>query len=196
MRIVVLALACFVLLSNAYAFSDDEIRDLYSRALAGDKTATQKCIDALDEILRRDPSNQLARVYLGSSYTLRSRDLGYGMEKLHALKEGIALMDEAVRAAPTNDRVRLVSALTSDGLPFFAGRRKLAADEFLDLAKSVPHRMTNLSATDWQLLFLNAGRVGKERGDRAQAAEFWRLGLTKHANPKLTAQLQDALDAL
>ncbi len=76
--------------------------DLYARGLAGNRQAVIECIAKLEEILAAAPDNQLARVYLGSAYTLRSRDLGFGKAKLDALRKGLALMDAAATAAPDN----------------------------------------------------------------------------------------------
>ena len=174
----------------------DRVTRLYQRGLAGDKNAVVECIAALESILKSEPGNQLARVYLGSAYTLRSRDLGFGPKKLSTLTKGVSLMDEAVNAAPDNARVRLVRALTSESLPFFLGRHKAARDEFYALVEIVHRDPSRLSGNDQQLLYLNAGLVAKGDGDKQMAAKFWRLGLTKPADPKLTAELNAALAKL
>src|SRR6476659_10636498 len=54
---------------------EQRIAALYARGLAGDKQAVNDCITALESRLAQAPNDQLARVYLGSSWTLRSRDL-------------------------------------------------------------------------------------------------------------------------
>jgi hypothetical protein len=105
-------------------------------------------------------------------------------------------MDEAASAAPANARVRLVRALTNQSLPFFVGRRKAARDELFALAEIIQRAPTKLSANDQQLLYLNAGLAARESGDKATAMRFWRLGLTKPADPKLTAELNAALTKL
>src|SRR5436309_15469367 len=108
---------------EAVAADEQEIASLYKRAVRGDNQAVEKCITALEMALRDQADNQLARVYLGSAYTLRSRDMGFGPSKLAMLKQGLATMDEAVSAAPTDPHVRLVRALATDSLPFFFGRK-------------------------------------------------------------------------
>src|SRR4051812_45260114 len=40
-----------------------EIQELYARGLRGDKAAVEQCIDKLEAVSQREPSNQLARVY-------------------------------------------------------------------------------------------------------------------------------------
>jgi hypothetical protein len=187
-----------IAVSPARAASDEsqQVAALYARALQGDKTAVVDCIATLERILQAEPQNELARVYLGSSYTLRSRDLGIGPEKLRVLNKGIALMDAAVRAAPDNVHVRLVRALTDEALPFFTGRGKKARAEFLALAGLVERNPGQLEARDRQLLYLKAGETAQKAGDKATAAKYFRLGLTNTSDPNLTAQLQAALAKL
>lgn len=119
----------------AYANERDEIARLYQTGLAGDKAAVEPCISKLEAVLKANPSNALARVYLGSAYTLRSRDLGFGPAKLQSLKQGLAVMDAAVAAAPDDPHVRLVRAMTTDALPFFAGRKQATTEDFNRLEK-------------------------------------------------------------
>jgi hypothetical protein len=193
---LMLAAWCALALGAGAAFGQAPIDDLYAQALAGDKSATEKCIEALEAIVRAQPQNQLAHVYLGSSYTLRSRDLAIGPEKLRLLRQGIAVMDAAVQAAPEDVQVRLVRALTDEALPFFAGRGEMARAEFFALAEMEANALARIGARDWQLLYLHAGQVAQKEGDKERAAKYFRTGLTKKSNPKLTTQLQAALAKL
>ncbi len=129
--------------SGAQADEQKEIQHLYQRGLAGDKDAVNQCIAKLETALQRDASNQLARVYLGSAYTLRSRDLGFGPKKLQALRHGLALMDEAVANAPNEPKVRLARALTTSSLPALFGRRSESERDFAtlrEMAKTQPQK--------------------------------------------------------
>jgi len=115
---------------------DPVIADLYARGLRGDEQAVIDCISALEAKVAIQPNDHLARVYLGSAWTLRSRDLPIGPGKLSALRNGIALMDEAAAAAPNDADVLLLRAVTTEALPGFLGRRKIAhaqLDELLAL---------------------------------------------------------------
>ena len=94
--------------------------------LAGNAQAVIDCIATLEQMTGHAPDDQLGRVYLGSAYTLRSRDLGFGKAKLDALRKGIALMDEAAAAAPGDASVQLTRAVTNEALPAFLGRRYVA----------------------------------------------------------------------
>jgi hypothetical protein len=100
-----LAFLFFVATCGAAPDEEKEIQDLYRRGLSGDKEAVTQCISKLEAVAAAQPGNQLARVYLGSAYTLRSRDLGFGPRKLQALRHGLALMDDAVTASPNEYKI-------------------------------------------------------------------------------------------
>ena len=177
----------------AAAALDQSIADLYARGLAGDKQAVSDCITALEEVLVARPNDQLARVYLGSAYTLRARDRSFGKSKLDALRKGVALMDEAAAAAPKNANVLLTRAVTNEALPVFLGRRSVARQQLNDLVAQVEKNPAELKPADRQLLYLNAGEAARYAGDKKRAAELWRRGLTINADPKLTREIRTAM---
>jgi hypothetical protein len=173
--------------------NDAPAAGLYARGLAGDQQAVLDCIAALEKMLTATPNDQLARVYLGSAYTLRSRDLAIGKAKLDALRKGIALMDEAAAAAPENARVQLTRAVTNEALPIFLGRRKIARAQLDELLAMVEKDPAKLKPADQQLLYLNAGEAAKKAGDKARAGQLWQRGAAIKADAKLTQELQTAL---
>ena len=172
---------------------EQQIAQLYARGLAGDKQAVNDCVTALESRLAQAPNDQLARVYLGSSWTLRSRDLPIGPGKLSALHKGIALMDEAATAAPNETKVLLLRAVTNEALPGFLGRRKIARQQLEALVAMIEQNPGKLSPADRQLLYLNAGEAAKRAGDASRAKELWQRGLTIDADPTMTKQIKTAL---
>lgn len=173
--------------------NDTPAAGFYARALAGDQQAVLDCIAELEKILAVSPNDQLARVYLGSAYTLRSRDLGLGRAKLDALRKGIALMDEAASAAPRDARVQLARAVTNEALPVFLGRREIARVQLNDLLAMVENGSAKLNPADKQLLYLHAGEAARRAGDKTRAAELWRRGAAIKADAKLTEEITAAL---
>lgn len=171
----------------------EEIRALYKRGLAGEKNAVEQCIAKLEKAVAAEPDNQVARVYLGSAYTLRSRDLWIGPAKLAALKRGLALMDEAVAAAPRDAKVRLVRALTEDSLPFFFGRKRMAREDFSMALAILKRNPDNLEDGDKQTLYYSAGEVAKEAGDRARARELWNAAARYPIDAALALKISAAL---
>lgn len=153
----------FILLISALTLrgapnEQNEIQELYRRSLAGDKDAVNQCIEKLEAVLATNPKNQLARVYLGSSYTLRSRDLGFGPTKLRVLKQGLAVMDEAVAAAPNEYKIRLVRALTTNSLPAFLGQRSKSKNDFEWLAQMAKKNPDSFEPDDLQIVRENSRR--------------------------------------
>lgn len=195
MRWLWLAIVCALCaVTGALALPNDPvISTLYARALAGDKAAVTECIAALDNILAARPDDQLARVYLGSTYTLLSRDLPLGSAKLSALRKGIALMDEAGSAAPDNANVQLNRAITNQALPAFLGRRKVARAQLDELVARVEKDPAALSPADQQLLYLNAGEAAQHGGQTERAKALWQRGAALKADPKLTKEINAAM---
>lgn len=171
----------------------NQLIQLQQRGADGDREAVESCIRALEAVVKSEPSNQLARVYLGSAYTLRSRDLGFGPTKLSTLKQGGALMDAAVATAPGDPHVRLVRAVTNAALPSFLGRRSFAHEELEALLALADRAETNFTAREQQLLYLHAGQIAKQNGDKPRAAELWNRGLRTPADPNLTDKLKAEL---
>ncbi len=161
--------------------------------MAGEAGAVAECIAALEKIVIATPDNHLARVYLGSAYTLQSRDLGLGPGKLAALRKGLRTMEQAVEAAPRDARVRFVQAITLQAMPAFLGQRKKAQGEVLRLAGLVEKTPGLLPAEDRQTVFLNAGYAAQSAGDRKTAVRYWKSGLSLAADPRTTADLRNAL---
>ncbi len=176
--------------------SDPAVAALYARGLAGNAQAVIDCIAALEKRLANAPNDQLARAYLGSAYTLRSRDLGLGKAKLDTLRKGLALMDEAVAAAPGNADVALTRAVTNEALPIFLGRRKVARAQLNELLALVEKEPVKLRPVDRQLLYLNAGEAARHAGDKERARDLWERGLTITADAKLNAEIREALAQL
>jgi hypothetical protein len=176
----------------AAAPNEQKIADLYARGLAGDAQAVIECVAALEEALVRQPNDQLARVYLGSAETLRSRDLSFGLTKWSTLQRGIALMDEAAAAAPEDARVQLLRAVTNEAFPAVLGRRKIARQGLEELVAAVEKNPAKLKPSDRQLMYLNAGEAAEKAGDKARAAALWERGAALRADPKLSEEIKTA----
>ena len=186
-------LLCVAAAAVAATSAEREVEELYRKGLMGDKAAVEQCIAKLEEGLRSQPNNELARVYLGSAYTLRSRDLGFGPKKLQVLRQGLGVMDQAVGNAPNDPKVRLGRALTTSALPGIFGRSAESRNDFLglaDLAKTAPEKFT---PADLQITFYNAGLAAKANGNQARATELWREGLRHDSDAALKQKIEAEL---
>ncbi len=172
------------MLLAAAPLEQEKIDALYRRGLEGEKQAVLDCIAALESVLAKAPSNQLARVYLGSAYTLKSRDLGFGPKKLATLKQGLALMDAAVAAAPEDPKVRLPRALTTSALPAILGHGATSRKDFLQLAQMADTHPEKFAAGELQLVYHHAARA---TGERERAAALYRKSLAHPVDTALAA---------
>ena len=121
-------------------FSDPLIKQIQARqekAVGGDTKETKALTTDLEKWTQEQPTNYLLQAYLGSVYTLDSRDAWPGPGKLTYLRNGGKLMDGAVAAAPDNPAVRFVRAIDYYELPFFFGKGKTARDDFQILLKQI-----------------------------------------------------------
>ncbi|MFL6542185.1 MAG: hypothetical protein ACJ8I9_03370 [Chthoniobacterales bacterium] len=147
-----LGLTLCIPLICAEAVTESDIAPVYKRAVAGDKQAVEQCITLLEAGVKEHPNNQVVRVYLGSAYALRSRDMSFGLAKLSAFRRAMELMDSAVATDPDNPRVHLVRGLTCDPLPSFLGRKQIAHDDFARLAEMAKQSPEKFSAGELSVI--------------------------------------------
>jgi len=121
-------------------FSDPFIKAIEARhqkAVNGDTAETKSLTTDLEKWTKEQPNNHLLQAYLGSVYTLDSRDAWPGPGKLTYLKNGGKELDAAVGAEPDNPAVRFIRAIDYYELPTFFGKRQTARDDFAILVKQV-----------------------------------------------------------
>jgi len=192
-RSILLVLLLLLEVAQAAPNEQKEIQEFYRRGLAGDKQAVEQCIAKLEAVLQSQPENQLARVYLGSAYTLRSRDLRFGPRKLQTLKQGLAVMDAAVAAAPNEPKVRLPRALTTAALPRILGRAASSRKDFEVLAEQAKRAPEKFEPGDLQIVFYHAGLAAKAAGEGVQAVDFWEEALRHPQDSKLSETINAEL---
>jgi hypothetical protein len=164
-------------------FSDPLIRQIQARqekAVNGDTKETKALTADLEKWTQEQPTNYLLQAYLGSVYTLDSRDAWPGPGKLTYLRNGGKQMDGAVAAAPDNPAVRFVRAIDYYELPFFFGKGKTARDDFQILLKQIDGEIKTpyvLNIETRQAIYYYAGLSFKQLSQFPQAKETWRKGL-------------------
>jgi hypothetical protein len=164
-------------------FSDPLIRQIQARqekAVNGDTQETKALTADLEKWTKEQPTNYLLEAYLGSVYTLDSRDAWPGPGKLTYLRNGGKLMDGAVAAAPDNPAVRFVRAIDYYELPFFFGKGQTARDDFQILLKQVDGEIKTpyvLNVETQQAIYYYAGLSFKHLSQDSQAKAAWERGL-------------------
>jgi hypothetical protein len=197
-----------VLLHTAYPvsliadpFADPIIAPVVQRheaGVKGDKKVVQDLIADLEKSTKIEPKNQLLVAYLGSAYTLRSRDLFPGPSKLKFLKLGLQTMDQAVEAAPHDVAVLFIRAINNYQLPSFIGRRDNARQDFQTLLQAIEKTeiKSTLNPETLQAIYYYAGLSHKELHDSAKSREAWTNGLKIAAESSLGLKMAKELNRL
>jgi hypothetical protein len=183
-------------------FSDPVIVQVvvrHEKAVDGDKKETKALTADLERWTQDEPGNYLLLAYLGSAYTLDSRDAWPGPGKLSYLRKGGATLNAAVKGDPENPAVRFVRALDFYELPAIFGRHRAANDDFhlliaqLEGTRPMPYALNVDTA---QAIYYYAGLSDEQFSQTAQAKDAWRRGIALAPQSKLGQQMQAALDRL
>jgi tetratricopeptide (TPR) repeat protein len=180
-------------------FSDPLIKQVQARhekAVAGDTQETKALTTDLEKWTKEQPDNHLLQAYLGSVYTLDSRDAWPGPGKLTYLKNGGKELDAAVAAAPDNPAVRFVRAIDYYELPTFFGMRKTAREDFAILVKQVEGVTPTpyvLNVETQQAIYYYAGLCYHQLSQPDQAKDAWQRGLKLNPTSPLGIKIQAEL---
>jgi hypothetical protein len=205
MKIFYALLPAFLLLS-AFAqkpdpFADPLIRQVQARhekGIEGDKQAVIDLENDLEKWTKEQPKNFLLMAYLGSTYTLRSRDSFPGPGKFNYLKSGLKTMDEAVEKDPHGVGPRFIRAVNNINLPAFCNRRDNARSDFQKLLAQIqtPDDGGALNIETRQAIYYYAGLSYKQLKEPAQARNTWQAGKNLAPTSPLANKMQAELSKL
>lgn len=177
-------------------FNDPLIKQVQARhekAVNGDTKETKALTADLEKWTQEQPTNYLLQAYLGSVYTLDSRDSWWGPDKLTFLRNGGKWMDGAVAAAPDNPAVRFVRAIDYYELPSLFGKGKTARDDFQILLKQIDGEIKTpyvLDTETQQAIYLYAGKSFYQLSQYPQAKDAWQRGLKLDPNSALAVKIK------
>jgi hypothetical protein len=175
-----------------------QINERHDKAVQGDKAETKALVTDLEKLTAEQPQNQLLKAYLGSAYTLRGRDIGFGPKAYSNLKNGLKTLDAAVEAEPQNAAVRFIRAINNFSLPAFCNRRDNAREDFRLLLAQLekPHPEFQLSTETTQAIYYYAGISYRQLKDNAQARVTWTRGRQLAPDSPLGQKIQAELTKL
>ena len=183
-------------------FSDPLIKSVQARhdkSVAGDKKETQALTTDLEKWTKEQPNNHLLQAYLGSVYTLDSRDAWPGPGKLTYLQNGGKELDAAVLAAPNNPAVRFIRAIDYFELPAIFGKRQTARDDFVALLKEVDGEIKTpyvLNTQTQQAIYYYAGLCFKQTSQPDDAKKAWTRGQALNPTSALGVKMSTELGKL
>ncbi|MEM9445537.1 MAG: hypothetical protein AAGA18_09310 [Verrucomicrobiota bacterium] len=170
-----------------------EVHKLHDQSQQGDKDATKLLVGKLEQLTQKDPKHHLMQAYLGSAYTLASRDAFPGPNKINLLKKGLKKMDQAVEAVPKDVFVRFIRAVNNYHLPTFINRRDNARADFEVLLETIRSKPKAYTADIRQAIHYYAGLSYKQLKREEDAKESWVEGVhilaTSDLAKKMNAQL-------
>ena len=143
--------------------------------------------------------NYVLLAYLGSAYTLSSRDSWPGPGKLAFLRKGGASLDAAVAGDPANPAVRFVRAINYYELPALFGKHKTANDDFQVLVRQLEGLLPmpfTLNTDTRQAIFYYAGLSDIQYSMRLEAKDVWQRGFKLDPSSRLGAKMQAELAKL
>ena len=183
-------------------FSDPLIKQVQARhekAVKGDTKETKALTADLEKWTQEQPTNYLLQAYLGSVYTLDSRDAWPGPGKLTYLKNGGKWLDGAVAADPNNPAVRFVRAIDYFELPAIFGKRQIARDDFQLLVKQVEGVVKTpyvLNLETRQAIYYYAGQSFYQLSQYPQAKDAWERGIKLDSTSALATKINAELAKL
>ena len=163
--------------TTAPAAFESARRSFYD-AVDGRRGALEACARELDGVWRTDwgRGNPRVAVYRGACRLLESAAAPMPWDKGRLARQGLDLMDGAVRAAPDDLEVRLVRGLTCAHLPRFFNRRAVAAGDLQRVAGGAAEavRSGELDPDLAAAGLYHFGELRREAGDAAAARDAWR----------------------
>ncbi|MEI7721368.1 MAG: hypothetical protein WCJ23_05250 [Verrucomicrobiota bacterium] len=174
----------------------NQIYEMHSLAESGNEDATRRLVAWLEELTAEQPENGILLVYLGSAYTLASRDAFIGPGKLRYLMSGRDCMDRAVALRPQDPNVRFIRGINNYHLPTIFNRRSIARDDFRALVDQLSQNPKCLDPLTSQAIYYYAGLCFAQLEEEKNARNSWQKGLDLKISGPLTAKITQELDQL
>jgi tetratricopeptide (TPR) repeat protein len=196
---------CLIVAINFSAWAADpfdnqlvrQIQKRHDKGVDGDVEEVKALVTDLEKLTKEQPANYMLLAYLGSAYTLRSRDCWPGPSKFHFLKEGLKTMDDAVEKDPKNIGVRFIRAVNNLNLPAFLNRRDEGRKDFkvlLEQIKAMPKNEINLETS--QAIYYFAGISYKQLDEEKKARDAWKRGEELDPNTPLGLKIKTEITKL
>ncbi len=111
-----------------------DAKTLYYQGVYGDTSAEKQSDKIFSSLHQQLPGDPLISVYYGSLRLVEAKNTWALWRKNSLSREGMRLMDSAVKLAPDRLEVRFVRAATEYHLPTYFGRTQQCREEFAYLA--------------------------------------------------------------
>jgi hypothetical protein len=121
----------------------DSLRALYYAAVQEERAIPHglRAVDSLrqsDTVVAGGPLDGVLLAYEGALVTLRAKHGFWPHDRLRHLRDGLALLDQAVKLHPEVGEVRYLRLMSCYYLPGIVGRRRSVLEDFAALARLLP----------------------------------------------------------
>lgn len=134
-------------------------------ALFEGKGYSEKALEYLGKVSKKEPENIVLMAYLGSSYALSGRDGTVVMARVSSVNKGVSLLNKAVKKAPNDFIVRMIRASVFFELPPMFKKAEAAYEDFQFLESrfsGMPTLEPDLKAEVYYKLGFLAGEQDKK----------------------------------
>ena len=152
---------------------------MYYQGIYGDRSAGAQSVELFTKLHEQAPKEPLVEVYYGSLRLLEAGRTWALWKKNSLSREGVGLMDEAVKAQPANLEIRFVRAATELRLPTYFGRKQQAENDLSAIVKTAEQEAKSgqfepsLAAAS----FYYYGETCEETSKAAEAVAAWRAAV-------------------
>lgn len=136
------------------------------------RPAAEDAVQFLKKATALAPENAELMAYLGSAYAMLGRDSSFVVNKVSNVNKGLALLDKAVRKAPTDAMVRFIRASVSYGVPKMFSRKDTAESDFLFFVTKA-ETDTSLPAERVAEAYYKLGRLAADKKQSQAAAGYF-----------------------
>jgi tetratricopeptide (TPR) repeat protein len=146
------------------------------------------------QLLAMDEKHARGRVLYGSTLTMKGRDAFWPPTQISWVREGIREMDQAVKLAPDDPKVRFARANNNFYMPRFLGREDIVRADLEWLWAKVKDTASPLSMEERQAVASFHGQHLKKQKKRDEAAQVWKQGIALSPATAEAKEIQKLLE--
>ena len=146
------------------------------------------------QLLSIDEKHARGRVMYGSTLTMKGRDAFWPPTQISWVREGIREMDQAVKLAPDDPKVRFARANNNFFMPKFLGREDTVRADLEWLWVKAQDNSSALSLEERQTVASFHGQHLKKQKKLDDAMEVWKKGIALSPDSATAQEIRKLLE--
>lgn len=168
-----------------------EAKQLYGRALAGDRPAAGMALEIFTRVMQEDPENPMLLAALADCHSLLGRSAEEPSEMFAEALTAMKYFDDALKLDPENIRLRLMRAAQSLRLPeAFFKRTATAIGDLEYIVSRYDNDPTVLPKDLYHRVLYHLGCAHRRLGREEEAAEAWAKLASLDPAPAISRRIQ------